>query len=530
MVDGIRSGCLRYGLAFLALFGAAVFLRIPTVADAEGTVAIVAMLAVMVVARWGGTGPALFLTSLIVLLTFPTDLRPGKVVRLVLFISGGVSISLMIGALCASRGRAQRDVAHLKLRRDELTRAKDVAESAGRSRDLFMAMLSHELRTPLTPALLIASGLLDDSDTPPALREPLEIIRRSIALAARLVDDLLDATRAVVGKFQLSLERIDAHEVVREALAMCENDIAEAGVRLVVDLSASRSTLEADSTRLQQVIWNLVRNACKFTPRRGSVFVRTRLAEGPDRGHLNSKLIVEVADTGSGIEPEDLPRIFEPFEQVGTGTERLAGLGLGLAIARSIAKAHGGCLRASSEGLGKGTSLTLELPLAALPDPPPTDPQSTVPREIRRCLRILLVEDDPATSQVLTRSLRRRSHEVVTAATVAAGLAAAELHQFDILISDLGLPDGTGWDLMNRLRERHAVAGIALTGFGTRDDQRKTQEAGFADHLTKPVEIADLEAAIQRVVVRCNETRREDSTPVVLGEPPGCPAWGTGPS
>ncbi len=279
----------------------------------------------------------------------------------------------------------------------EATAARTAAETAGRSKDLFLAMLSHELRTPLTPAQLAVSALRDEPGLPETVRDALDVIHHGIALETRLVDDLLDATRISAGKLRMMRERLDAHAAIRRTLALCDMDLKAAAVRLELALSAARYHVDADPARLEQVLWNLVKNACKFSLDGGVIALRTRNL--PDRADQESetRLVIEVTDSGVGLEPHQLECIFEPFEQLRHGPGRPGGLGLGLAIARAIAEAHGGHLSATSAGPGRGSSFVLELPLttAAVTPDMPAPPSRPATREVPS--RILLVEDDEIT-------------------------------------------------------------------------------------------------------------------------------------
>lgn len=377
----------------------------------------------------------------------------------------------------------------------EAQQARVEAEAANRAKDRFLAVLSHELRTPLTPVLAEVSAMLDDPALPESVRSVLEMTRRNVELEARLIDDLLDLNRIIQGKLRLNREVVDAHRLILETLEICRGGIEQAKLRVEVGLEASRRFVKADAARLQQVVWNLVKNAVKFTPKGGSLSVRTRDDQG--------KLIVEVADTGVGIEPEVLQRIFDAFEQGGTEvTRQFGGLGLGLAISRSLAEALGGRLLASSLGKNQGATFTLELPSAA---PPPKRVNAVPPVALGSLetpsLRILLVEDNHDTLRVMARLLGRKGHRVTTADGVAEALRVADGAEFDLLISDLGLPDGSGLDLIRQLRQSRPfpLPGIALSGYGMDDDLRRSREAGFLEHLIKPVDFARLDQAIRQV-------------------------------
>jgi len=416
---------------------------------------------------------------------------------------GLLGIAVQLAGIALERKRADGERARL-LEREQAARAE--AEKANRAKDQFLAVLSHELRTPLTPVLMSASALLDDPALTAELRATMEMIRRSVELEARLIDDLLDVTRISRGKLALAREPTDAHALVRQTAEICRGEVHAGKVRLELDLAAGHAVVDADPARLHQVLWNLVKNAVKFTPAGGTVAVRTSNPDGP------GGLAIEVADTGIGIPAEALGRIFNAFEQAdNTTTRRFGGLGLGLAISRSVVQAHGGTLVARSDGPGLGSTFRVELatipapapaPAPASPPagPPPPDPRAAGPAA--RPLSILLVEDDRDTLKVMARVLRRRGHRVETAADVRTGAELGAAGRFDLLISDLGLPDGSGHDLMRRLRACRPIPGIALTGFGMDEDARRSREAGFAAHLTKPIDFPKLEGMIYQVAAR----------------------------
>ena len=387
----------------------------------------------------------------------------------------------------------------------EAHQARLEAEAANRSKDQFLAALSHELRAPLTPVLVGVSAMLDDPETPEAFRAVLEVTRRNVTLEARLIDDLLDVTRIARGKLRIDRSVVDAHGLIRQAVAICRDETAAAGLRLVVSLEAASNHVEGDPARLQQILWNLVKNAVKFSPERGEITVRSCNQGGPES---ESQLVVSVQDSGIGIDPEVLPRIFNAFDQGDDSvTKQFGGLGLGLAISRSLAVAHGGKLTAASEGKGKGSTFALILPTVPAPrvddarQAPPTDPAANGRPHDAGPLHILLAEDNIDTLRIMARLLRSKGYTVSTADSVESAAKAAETEgPFDLVVSDIGLPDGSGYDLIRRL---HAIlgpiAGIALSGYGTEDDLRKSSEAGFHLHLTKPVDFATLEAAIRKV-------------------------------
>jgi PAS domain S-box-containing protein len=375
---------------------------------------------------------------------------------------------------------------------------------AEEAKDRFLATLSHELRTPLTPVLAVTASLEEDLRLPADVRSALAMVRRNVELEARLIDDLLDLTRIAKGKLQLQGGVTDARRILEHAVETSTRDLEAKGVRLVTGLAAESALLWADAPRLTQVFWNLLQNACKFTPAGGTVWLRSRLEE--DGEPLGRWIAVEVSDTGIGIEPELLPRIFDAFEQGRPDvTRRFGGLGLGLAISQAIVELHGGILTAASEGPGRGATFTVRLPLRdGVPQaaPEPESPKIQNPQS----LHLLLVEDHADTSEAMAELLRAMGHRVKTAGTVAEARAAAAEAQsgadggrIDLVVSDLGLPDGNGFDLMRELSTRFGLKGVALSGYGMEEDVRRSREAGFERHLTKPISPQALRAVIREI-------------------------------
>ena len=378
----------------------------------------------------------------------------------------------------------------LQNRQEELQKTNlELAEKArsNLAKDQFLAMLSHELRTPLTPVLASALALESEPALPPRIHESLQMIRRNVELEARLIDDLLDLTRIDRGKVQLNFEVVDAHSLLQNALEICQPEIDRKHLTCSVNLSARKVHLRADPARLQQIFWNLINNAVKFTPSEGQIFIST---SNESQGHLH----VGVADSGLGIEPESFPKIFDAFEQ--GGRTQLGGLGLGLAISKALVEAHNGTITAQSAGRNKGSRFTLVFPTcetAAAQIAPAVSPR----KPERQGVRILLVEDHEDTNRSLTNLLRRRGYQVQSALNFQSALDLSSKVQFDVLISDLALPDGSGIDLVQKLQSTRPVIGIALTGFGMEDDIRKGREAGFHHHLVKPIDLNRLDLLIQ---------------------------------
>lgn len=372
--------------------------------------------------------------------------------------------------------------------------ARAEADAANSAKDRFLAVLSHELRTPLSPVMLGLASMEADPRLPPALREDMAMIRRNLDLEAKLIDDLLDMSRVTSGKLGLQKQPTSVHSLLRYVFQICGADLKAKELTLTADLNAADDLVLADPARLQQVFWNLLKNAVKFTPGNGTIAVRSRSLDGEG-------LEVEVRDSGIGIAASALPKVFDAFEQ---GDPRISGqfggLGLGLAISKALVDLHGGKIRVESAGPNLGTCFTVELatirPVAAEPwsaAPPPAEPRDRRPA-------LLIVEDHPDMAEILARLLESSGYEVETAGSVAEALETAAAAPFDLLISDIGLPDASGLELMRQIRDLYGIPGIALSGYGMEEDLRKSQEAGFLDHVVKPIDLDQLKAVIQRVV------------------------------
>jgi len=366
------------------------------------------------------------------------------------------------------------------------------AQDASRAKDDFLATISHELRTPLTPVLLTATSLLQSPKLHDSLRDEVELIERNVELEAKLIDDLLDLTRIARGQVKAHFEVRDVHRLLKDVAGLCREPIREKEIQLEIVTGAKEHHVWGDAARLQQIFWNILQNAVKFSPQGARIEVRTASTAG--------RLQVDVRDEGVGIAPEVLTRLFRAFEQGDHHRSRSfgGGLGLGLAIAKGLVDLHGGSLSVVSSGVGKGSTFTVSL--------------STVPVEVRlqlarpthvepaaRPLRLLVVEDHQPTLQVMTSLLQSIRHQVKTASDLAGARRLAETHVFDLVVSDIGLPDGSGLDLMLELRDRYGLAGIAVSGYGMDEDLKRSREAGFSEHLVKPVGLDQLKDAIARV-------------------------------
>ena len=400
---------------------------------------------------------------------------------------GEVSGVVAVIADITARKRAER----------EMAAARDEAMAASRTKDDFLAALSHELRTPLSPVLLLASASASDETLPAAVREDFATIAKNALLEARLIDDLLDLTRISRGKMKLELTRVDVHAVLQDALATVSGDLKEKDMSLAVTWGTPPPVALADAARLQQVFWNILKNAIKFTPEGGEVRVETKVTHGA------RQVTVSVMDSGIGMTPAELKRVFQPFSQgdhAGSNSHRFGGLGLGLAISRMLMQLHAGHVEAYSAGRGQGATFVITLPLATLAHPEETSGhgpgQASAGPAAAQSYPILLIEDHEPTRAVLVNLLNQRNYRTVPASSMAEALSLAATQRFEFVISDLGLPDGTGYDLMRELGQRYSLKGIALSGYGMEHDLAQSREAGFIGHLTKPVTFWAIEQAI----------------------------------
>jgi PAS domain S-box-containing protein len=374
-----------------------------------------------------------------------------------------------------------------------LREAKESAEAANRSKDKFLAVLSHELRTPLTPVLMTSASMEVDPELPASMREDISMIRRNVELETKLIDDLLDLSRITAGKLRLQPQVVDVNDIVGHVVGICRGQILEKGIRLHCDFDEKTGSVTADSARLQQVLWNVLKNAAKFAPEGGEVHVRTKRLE-------QDRIEICVRDNGPGIAPELMSHIFNAFEQGDAKiTRQFGGLGLGLAISKALIELHDGSIRVSSDGPGKGSLFTIELPARNLAenDSPAAANRDDGARSLP--LRLLVVEDHADTARMLGKLLGAAGYLVKTATHATAALDLAAKEKFDLLISDIGLPDVTGYELMQKLHSQYSMKGIAMSGYGMDEDIRKSREAGFSEHLIKPINVAQLEQAIKRI-------------------------------
>ena len=381
-----------------------------------------------------------------------------------------------------------RDITEETRALGELRAARAAAEEANQLKDDFIAALSHELRTPLQPILgwtevLRRRGKLDDVTT-----RAMEVVHRNIRQQVRLVDDLLDLSRILHGKFMLRFETFDLRDQVRGAVEAFEESAALKRVRLASTLPDAAVSMWGDPARVHQIVSNLIANALKFTAAGGRIGVRLEARE--------RRAVIEVDDSGEGIAATDLSIIFEPFRQ-GQQSTRRGGLGIGLDLVRRLAEMHGGSVTVASAGLGHGARFRVELPLSR-PEAVASAPAASGRPRLER-LSILVIEDNADTRDVLKLMLEVEGASVETAENGEQGLRAAERLRPDIVLCDIGLPDIDGFEVARRIRARTDLAVsrlIALTGYGQAEDMRQAIKAGFDAHLTKPVNLDQLMALL----------------------------------
>jgi CheY-like chemotaxis protein len=390
-------------------------------------------------------------------------------------------------------------IEHLAPDDERLRAALAAAEEANRLKDEFLAVLSHELRTPLNAILgwarILRAGTLGPDDVPRAI----ETIERNAQAQAQLIEDLLDVSRIVSGKLRLEMRPVDIGEVVSEAMDTVRPTADARGVTLTAAISHT-GPVSGDAQRLRQVIWNLLSNSIKFTPKGGSVHVRAEQTIATVR--------LSVADSGQGIDPEFLPHVFDRFRQGATtaGVARRTGLGLGLAIVRHLVEAHGGTVHAASDGPGKGATFTVELPVMVGRAVQPTDSTHAYEHRFETSLSlsgvsVLVVDDDGDARELLQVALQQYGARVRTAASADEAMDKLESESPDVLVSDIEMPDVNGYELIRRLRqsdraELRRLPAVALTAYARTEDRLKALLAGFQTHVPKPVEPAELVTVI----------------------------------
>jgi len=376
-------------------------------------------------------------------------------------------------------------------------RLLDQLREANRAKDDFFSTLSHELRTPLTPILGWTHLLKPFRDRDPLLSEGLDTIDRNARQLSGLIKDLLDLTRVMSNKIELDRQPTDLVVLVKTVINQMRPQADARGLRLTLETSDERIVGNVDTNRIQQILSNLLDNAIKFTPHGGQIIVSVKKERTPDGVEAG---VIKVVDTGIGIKPEFLPRVFERFTQAETGANReISGLGLGLAIAKALAEAHGGKVTAHSEGPGRGSAFAISLRLRSADrtgEAERLNPSTEViPRDEKLDLRVLLIEDSVDTSHMLSLWLGTYGCRVLVASEAVTGMKLALEEIPDLIISDIGMPDMDGYELMRTLRKLPKLAevpSIALTGYARDEDRELALSAGYSAHLSKPAEMSRL--------------------------------------
>ncbi len=471
-----RSATLRYGIALLVVVASAEIRWLLNPMLGDNGPYLLFMPGVMIVALTCGLGPGLFATVIASLTGMFFWIEPHFS-----FVIGSYD-ELVHAASSVVVGTAISILSHY------VQKSRRSQELANLAKDRFFAVLSHELRQPMAPIMTAIDALEDTQRMTEAERQDaIQVIRRNFTLHSRLIEDLLDVNRISAGKLSLRRHIHDLNTVLRSAADACLPEIRSKNLRLELQLQAIQTWINGDPVRLQQVFWNLLRNATKFTPEGGTITLRS--------SNAGQRLRIDVQDTGVGIDRARLSSLFVDFEQAhGEMSMRLGGLGLGLAICKGVVRLHGGEISATSDGPGKGATFSVVLPTC------PTPAAAVAPAPTAAGKRILLVDDQPDTLRLLAMLLRHAGYDVSTADSVRSALDAAG-HGVELLISDLQLGDGTGADLLRRMREHGPVKAICLSGAIDTPSISHNLEAGFCRHISKPVAFPQLRQVIEEVLL-----------------------------
>jgi PAS domain S-box-containing protein len=469
----------------------------------EGHLPVVSYLAVPVISRTGEVYGGLFFG----------DPKEGvfteRATRIVEGLAAQAAIGIDNARLYDAAQRARAEAEQVAAEKEHLYRE---AQEASRLKDEFLATVSHELRTPLTAILGWAHMLRTGQHNDESVLKAFETIERNARAQSQLIDDLLDVSRIISGKLRIDVRPVDPNSFIESAIEAVRPAAEAKGVRVQRVMDTGVVTVSGDPVRLQQVIWNLVSNAIKFTPRGGRVQVRLE--------RVNSHIEIAVSDTGSGIPPEFLPYVFDRFRQADQRTTRQhGGLGLGLAIVRHLVELHGGTVRAESPGEGHGSTFTVLLPVAPVyqsvgqegrvhPAARDTLPTYECPDRLDG-VRVLVVDDEPDTRELLKAGLGQCGAEVIAVGSAAEALEAIVAAVPDLLISDIGMPERDGYDLIRQVRELPAenggkVPAVALTAYARAEDRMQALRAGYQMHVPKPVELAELVAVAASLIRRDN--------------------------
>jgi PAS domain S-box-containing protein len=412
-----------------------------------------------------------------------------------------------VTAMCMAANLTAVAIENVRLLKRE-SHAREAAEESNRLKDEFLATVSHELRTPLTAILgwsrLLEEGSLDDQ----VANQAIETIRRNAKAQARIVDDILDVSRIITGNLLFDLHPVELAPVIEAVISAVRPTADAKGVRVETEFDSTPLVVSGDANRLQQVIWNLISNAVKFTENGGRVSLGLR--------QVNSSVEIKVADTGQGISPEFLPFVFDRFRQAdSTTTRQHGGLGLGLAIARHLVEIHGGTIRAESLGKGRGATFTLKLPLldcdskAAVLDPTemviPSSPLQS--QQLLSGLRVLVVDDDLDTLELIATALTSRQANVTAVSSTVDALIAIKANRPDVLVSDIAMPGEDGYALIQKVRsldhdEEQMIPAVAITAYAKDEDRERALSSGFQVYLPKPVELTELVSVVARAARR----------------------------
>jgi signal transduction histidine kinase/CheY-like chemotaxis protein len=458
--------------------------------------------AVVVTCWYGGLSPGLLATALAAVVTellfFPPFLQPdtGTAIRVFSF----VLVAVLTASLYARVREARQQAEALAAAREELLKleqaARADAETAGRAKDEFLSTLSHELRTPLNALVgwlwWLRKGELDGARQARAL----ETIERNTQALAQLIEDLLDVSRIITGKLRLRTRVVQPAPLAAAAVDAIRPAATAKSIELVTVLDPDAGPVLADPDRLQQVVWNLLSNAMKFTPEKGQVVVRL--------ARRGAEVELEVADTGKGIGADVLPYLFERFRPSPASLRVPIGLGLGLSIVRHLVEVHGGRISATSGGEGQGATFTITLPVQTEAPPTPVE-AADGPR--MDGLAILVVEDDPDARESLVQTLERWGALVATASSGREAIDAVMRQRLDVLVSDIRLPDTDGYALIRKIRDIEGALGrytpaVALTAYPRVEDRSRALEAGYQMHVPKPVAPLELASVIATLTNR----------------------------
>ncbi len=404
------------------------------------------------------------------------------------------------GGAIVGASKIARDIGEQKNSLRKLAEAHEQLKRADQLKVEFLATLSHELRTPLNAILGWVQILKED---PAEVQDAIPVIERNVRLQAQLIEDLLDMSRIEAGKVSLDVQKIDLAAVVTAAMETVRPTADSKGLRMTSAFSSISGVVMGDKNRLQQVIWNLLTNAAKFTPRGGRIHV---LIE-----RVDSHVQISVTDSGRGIAPEFLNQVFDRFRQADASTTRkFGGLGIGLSIAKQLTELHGGVLRVSSPGLDQGATFTIQLPLSPIHVHPGSSASAERNAAVDEAMaqgdlagvRVLAVDDEPDSLDIVARILRHAGAEVRTAKSMEEALTAFAGSWADVVLSDIGMPDNDGYELITRLRALpggHSVPAVALTALARSEDRTRALRAGFQMHVAKPVDSRELIAVVQNL-------------------------------